>query len=40
MNNMKALDLGNGKEAAERAHPVVPGPTGKVQRKRWRRFKK
>ena len=26
INNMKTLDLGNGKEAAERANPVVPGP--------------
>jgi len=26
---------GNGKEAAERANPVAPGLTGKVQRKRW-----
>lgn len=40
VNNIKTLDLGNGKEADERANPVVPGPTGKVQRKGWWRFRK
>jgi hypothetical protein len=33
MNNMKTLDLRNGEDATERANPVVPGPTGKVQQK-------
>jgi tetratricopeptide (TPR) repeat protein len=40
MKNMKALNLGNSTEAAERAHLIAPGPTGKVQRKRWWKFKK
>ena len=31
MNNMKKLDLRNGKEAAERANPVISGPTEKVR---------
>jgi tetratricopeptide (TPR) repeat protein len=38
-NNMKKLDLGNGKEAVEKANPVGPGPDWEVQRKRWWRFK-
>ena len=33
MNNMNKLGLGNGKEAAERANPVVPGSTGEFSAK-------